>query len=72
MHESGARRPLTRRERELVAEIAAGASNKTIAARFGVSQQTVRNQLSTLFRKLNVSSRLELAVKFANRDVSEL
>jgi two-component system nitrate/nitrite response regulator NarL len=62
---------LTRRERDLVAEILAGHSNKAIAAKFGVKEQTIRNQLSVLFRKLEVSSRLELAVKFRARDSSE-
>lgn len=54
-----------------MAEIQAGRSNKAIAEKFGVSDQTVRNQLTTLFRKLQVSSRLELAVKFPSRDSSE-
>ena len=54
---------LTVRERALVAEILTGSSNKAIAQKFGVQEQTVRNQLTTLFRKLGVSSRLELAVK---------
>lgn len=54
---------LTERERALVAEILTGSSNKAIAQKFGVQEQTVRNQLTTLFRKLGVSSRLELAVK---------
>ena len=62
---------LTRRERELLAEIRAAHSNKTIAPRFGVSEQTVRNQLTTLFRKLEVSSRLELAVKYPKRADSD-
>jgi DNA-binding NarL/FixJ family response regulator len=62
---------LTPRERDLVSEILAGRSNKVIAAKFGVKEQTIRNQLTVLFRKLEVSSRLELAVKFAKRDNSE-
>jgi len=57
---------LTRRERELAAEILKGRSNKAIAALFGVREQTVRNQLTTLYRKLGVSSRLELAVRLAD------
>jgi DNA-binding NarL/FixJ family response regulator len=48
-----------------VAEILSGRNNKAIAARGSVREQTVRNQLSVLFRKLGVSSRLELAVKLA-------
>jgi two-component system nitrate/nitrite response regulator NarL len=58
---------LTRREQELVAEILAGRTNKAIAHKFGVKEQTVRNQLTVLFRKLGVASRLELAVKIASR-----
>ena len=55
--------PLTRRERELAAEILNGRSNRAIAAFFHVSEQTVRNQLTTLYRKLGVASRLELAAR---------
>jgi two-component system nitrate/nitrite response regulator NarL len=54
---------LTPREQALVAEIRAGRSNRAIAAQFGIKEQTVRNQLTVLFRKVGVSSRLELAVK---------
>jgi DNA-binding NarL/FixJ family response regulator len=61
---------LTPRERDLVAEILAGHTNRVIAAKFGVKEQTIRNQLTVLFRKLEVSSRLELAVKFAMRENS--
>lgn len=58
---------LTSRERVLVTEILAGRNNKAIAQKLGVSEQTVRNQLSALYRKLEVSSRLELAVKLGRR-----
>ena len=62
--DSLSRRPvLTRRERELAAEILKGNNNKAIASALGTSVQTVRNQLTTLYRKLGVSSRLELAAK---------
>jgi DNA-binding NarL/FixJ family response regulator len=54
---------LTRRERELVDEILSGRTNRAIAARSSVREQTVRNQLTRVFRKLGVSSRLELALK---------
>ena len=59
---------LTRREGHLVGEILAGRNNKAIARALGVKEQTVRNQLTALFRKLGVSSRLELAVKLGSRD----
>ena len=58
---------LTRRERDLIAEILSGRSNKAIAHTLGIKEQTVRNRLSVLFHKLGVSSRLELAVKCGTR-----
>lgn len=39
------------------------APNKAIAARLGLAEQSVKNRLTTLYRKLGVSSRLELALK---------
>ncbi len=53
---------LTRRERELVALVAAGASNKEIAERLSIAERTVKAHLTSIFRKLGVSSRLHLAV----------
>lgn len=53
---------LTVRERQLVAAVIDGCTNREIAKRFGVSEQTVKNQLSVLFQKIGVSSRLELAM----------
>ena len=61
-------KPLTRRERALVAHILAGRSNNAIAGALGTSPQTIRNQLTVLFRKLGVTSRLELAVKLGRCD----
>jgi DNA-binding NarL/FixJ family response regulator len=55
-------RPLTPRERQLVKAVAEGCTNKEIAARLGLSVQTVKNQLSSLYAKLGVSTRLGLAV----------
>ena len=53
---------LTRRERELVAAILRGATNREIARTLGVKEQTVKNQLATLYQKAGASSRLELAM----------
>lgn len=53
---------LTKRERQIVAAVARGASNKDIAAQLAMSDQTVKNHLSNIFDKLGVSSRLELAL----------
>ena len=53
---------LTRREREIVAAILEGCTNREMARRFAVSEQTIKNQLSTLYEKVGISSRLELAL----------
>jgi DNA-binding NarL/FixJ family response regulator len=53
---------LTPRELDIVAAIVDGASNREIARRFDISLQTVKNHLSTIFEKLGVSTRLELAL----------
>ena len=54
---------LTPREQDIVDLILAGAPNKTIAARLGLSEQSIKNRLTTLYRKCGVASRLELVVK---------
>jgi DNA-binding NarL/FixJ family response regulator len=58
---------LTKREREIVLAILEGCTNLAMAKRFNVSEQTVKNQLSRLFDKVGVSSRLELALAAIER-----
>lgn len=57
---------LTARERELVVAVASGASNKEIAAALGISLQTVKHHLTSIFSKTGVDSRLELALLAIN------
>lgn len=52
---------LTDREIEILAQIADGKSNKEIAAQVFLSEKTVRNYVSTILGKLNLSSRTEAA-----------
>jgi DNA-binding NarL/FixJ family response regulator len=59
---SAKRYGLTAREREIVAAIAAGESNKDIASRLSISQQTVKHHLTNIFDKTGISTRLELAL----------
>jgi two-component system, NarL family, nitrate/nitrite response regulator NarL len=60
---------LTSREMEIVAAVADGATNLDISVGLKISVQTVKNHLSRVFDKLGVSSRLELAMYAADRDV---
>src|SRR4051812_30188415 len=53
---------LSPREREIVLAVARGLSNRDIASVTGIAQQTVKNHLSTIFHKLNVRSRVQLAI----------
>jgi DNA-binding NarL/FixJ family response regulator len=53
---------LTRREVEVVRLIVDGCSNRDIASRFGLSEETVKRHLSNIFDKVGVSTRLELAL----------
>lgn len=59
---------LTPREREIVSAVAAGSSNKEIATRLSVTEDTVKHHLSSIFGKFGVATRLELAV-FAIQNV---
>jgi len=52
---------LTSRERQIVDAITDGLSNRAIAERFGITERTVKNQLTVIYRKLDVASRLQLA-----------
>jgi DNA-binding NarL/FixJ family response regulator len=50
---------LTNRERQILALLADGLANKQIAARLGISKNTVKTHIELLFDKLAVSSRAE-------------
>ncbi len=54
---------LTRAEREVAADVIAGLSNVAIARRRRRSPRTVANQLASIYRKLGVGSRAELAAR---------
>lgn len=53
---------LTPRERDILRYLAAGEANARIARRFGLSEKTIRNQVSTLFAKLGVADRVQAAL----------
>jgi DNA-binding NarL/FixJ family response regulator len=58
---------LTPREREVLALIAQGLSNKSIARRLGISAHTVKYHLEAVFAKLHVRSRAEAATQGLRR-----
>jgi DNA-binding NarL/FixJ family response regulator len=53
---------LTETERKIAALVAEGNSNPAIAARLFISRRTVQSHVSSILAKLNLSSRVELAV----------
>ncbi|BAU27771.1 regulatory LuxR family protein [Aneurinibacillus soli] len=55
--------PLTSREKELVAYLEMGMTNKEIAKKLYVSDHTVKKHLHNLYRKYEVSNRTELLYK---------
>jgi DNA-binding NarL/FixJ family response regulator len=57
---------LTDREREIIGLVSRGLANKDIAERLFIGEKTVRNNLTTIYSKLDVSNRLELAL-YASR-----
>lgn len=53
---------LTEGEMQVLRLVAQGADNKTVAARLSLSQRTVANRLSEIYRKLHVNSRTQAAL----------
>jgi len=54
--------PLTPRETEILNYIAQGYLNKQIAAELGISEQTIKNHVTSILRKLNANARTEAVV----------
>jgi NarL family two-component system response regulator YdfI len=59
--------PLTEREREVLARVAGGETNKAIARHLGITERTVKAHLTHVYRKLGVDSRAS-AVAHALRE----
>jgi len=53
---------LTPREREILAAVTSGATNKAIAQQYGIKEQAVKNYLTAIYEKVGVSNRVALAV----------
>jgi DNA-binding NarL/FixJ family response regulator len=60
---------LTVRELDVVAAIVSGFTNREIAQKFSISEQTVKHHLRNIFDKVGVSNRLELALFAINHQL---
>lgn len=63
---------LTSRELEVLALIANGMFNKEIAIALNISERTVKNHISNIFRKIEVSDRTQAAVFAIKNDIIKL
>ena len=54
--------PLTSRETEILSYVAKGFLNKQIATELGISEQTIKNHVTSILRKLNANARTEAVV----------
>ena len=54
--------PLTKRETEILEYIAKGFLNKQIASELDISEQTIKNHVTSILRKLNANARTEAVV----------
>lgn len=59
--------PLTPREREILREVSRGASNKEVARALGIAETTVKIHVQHVLRKLDLSSRVQMAVWASER-----
>ena len=59
---------LTARERDIVRELARGASNKEIARTLDLAESTVKIHVRNILRKLNLTSRVQVAIYAMGHD----
>ena len=59
--------PLSPREMEILQYVTNGLSNKEIAMKLRISQQTVKNHMTSILKKLNVEDRTQAAVNAIRR-----
>ena len=62
--------PITARELEIAKLVAQGLTNREIAVKLWITQNSVKQALKRMFRKLEVSTRAEMVAKLQDRLVS--
>lgn len=63
---------LTKRELEIIKLLVGGLYNKEIADSLNISEKTVKNHISSIFRKINVSDRTQAAVYAIKNNLVEI
>ncbi|MCD7725260.1 MAG: response regulator transcription factor [Clostridiales bacterium] len=63
---------LTNRELEVLIQVANGMSNKEIATSLSISERTVKNHISNIFKKIDVSDRTQAAVFAIKNNIIKL
>lgn len=61
---------LTVREKEVLTYISKGMSNKEIAVKMDISEHTIKNHISHIFHKINVTDRTQAAIYSLNNYIS--
>lgn len=64
--------PLTPRETEILTYMAKGYSNKQIATSLSISEQTIKNHVTSILRKLDVNARTQAVVTAIKRGIISL
>lgn len=67
----GAGIELTRREYEVASLVAKGFSNRRIAAVTGLREQSIKNLVSVIMRKLKCENRVQVALRLTSATISE-
>ena len=63
---------LTKRELEVLIQVANGMFNKEIATNLKISERTVKNHISNIFKKIDVNDRTQAAVFAIKNDIIKL
>ena len=63
---------LTKRELEVLIQVASGSFNKEIATSLNISERTVKNHISNIFKKIDVNDRTQAAVFAIKNDIIKL
>ncbi|KKI88636.1 chemotaxis protein CheY [Bacillus sp. SA1-12] len=71
IHEEVSPLTLTPRECEVLSRVAAGDTNKEIARRFVIAENTVKNHIKNLLEKLQLDNRVQLAAYAVRHGLSE-